>query len=51
MQSLHLQTRSKVQALNAQIALQDLRLRLDLAGRPLVGDIAIIDDGGALRQG
>src|SRR5262249_43462611 len=37
-------------ALNAEIALQHLRACGDLAGRPFVGDMAVIDDVGALRQ-
>src|SRR5262245_11127405 len=37
-------------ALNAEIALQKLRSRLDLAGRSFVGDMAVVDDVGALRQ-
>ena len=38
-------------ALNAKIPFQDLRSRSDLAGWPFVGDMAIIDDVGAMRQG
>jgi hypothetical protein len=37
-------------ALNAKIALQNLRSRFDLAGRPFVGDMAVIDDVCTLRQ-
>jgi hypothetical protein len=39
-----------IRASNAEIALQDLRLRFDFAGRPFVGDMAVVDDVGALRQ-
>src|SRR5262252_9990934 len=37
-------------ALNAKIPFQDLRSRFDLAGWPFVGDMAVIDDVGAMRQ-
>src|SRR5215813_2397715 len=37
-------------ALNAKIPLQNLRPTYDLAGRPFVGDMAVVDDVGALRQ-
>ena len=31
-------------ALNPEIALQNLRLRLDFLGRPLMNDMAVVDD-------
>src|SRR5262249_40234065 len=36
--------------LDTEIALQNLRLRLDFLGRPLVHDVAVVDDVDALRQ-
>jgi hypothetical protein len=39
-----------MRALNAKTALQNLPSRLDLAGRPFVGDMAVIDGVGSLGQ-
>jgi hypothetical protein len=36
--------------LHAKIALEQFRARLDFAGRPLVGDMPVVDDVGTLRQ-
>jgi len=39
-----------MRALNAKTALQNLPSRLDLAGRPFVGDMAVIDGVGSFGQ-